>query len=98
MQYPLGASPNNNSPLPLSHEPHQAIGGNPTRTANSGFIAFLLARYLLRRFAGGVPGGTRTPDLLLRRQLLYPTELLARMQYLAARSEDMERVKGIEPS
>ena len=23
----------------------------------------------------GVPGGIRTPDLLLRRQLLYPTEL-----------------------
>ena len=25
----------------------------------------------------GTPGGTRTPDLLLRRQLLYPVELLA---------------------
>ena len=25
----------------------------------------------------GTPGGTRTPDLLLRRQLLYPAELLA---------------------
>ena len=25
----------------------------------------------------GTPEGTRTPDLLLRRQLLYPTELLA---------------------
>ena len=25
----------------------------------------------------GVPGGTRTPDLLLRRQLLYPVELRA---------------------
>ena len=24
---------------------------------------------------GGLPGGTRTPDLLLRRQLLYPVEL-----------------------
>ena len=23
----------------------------------------------------GLPGGTRTPDLLLRRQLLYPVEL-----------------------
>ena len=46
----------------------------------------------------GAPEGTRTPGLLLRRQLLYPTELLARMQYLAARSEDMERVMGIEPT
>lgn len=27
--------------------------------------------------AAGVPGGTRTPDLLLRRQLLYPVELRA---------------------
>ena len=46
----------------------------------------------------GTPGGTRTPYLLLRRQLLYPTELLARMQYLAARPEGMERVMGIEPT
>ncbi len=36
----------------------------------------------------GTPGGTRTPGLLLRRQLLYPAELLARM----------ERVMGIEPT
>ena len=36
----------------------------------------------------GVPWGTRTLDLLLRRQLLYPTELKARM----------ERVMGIEPT
>ena len=36
----------------------------------------------------GTPEGTRTPGLLLRRQLLYPTELLARM----------ERVMGIEPT
>lgn len=27
--------------------------------------------------SNGLPGGTRTPDLLLRRQLLYPVELLA---------------------
>ena len=36
----------------------------------------------------GTPEGTRTPGLLLRRQLLYPTELLARM----------ERVTGIGPA
>ena len=36
----------------------------------------------------GTPEGTRTPHLLLRRQLLYPDELLARM----------ERVMGIEPT
>ena len=37
----------------------------------------------------GTPEGTRTPDLLLRRQLLYPAELLARV---------MERVTGIGPA
>ena len=30
----------------------------------------------------GAPEGTRTPDLLLRRQLLYPAELLARIAAL----------------
>ena len=34
------------------------------------------AAYLLG-FQLGAPGGTRTPDPLLRRQLLYPPELLA---------------------
>ena len=38
--------------------------------------------------SAGTPEGTRTPHLLLRRQLLYPDELLARM----------ERVMGIEPT
>ena len=36
----------------------------------------------------GTPEGTRTPDPLLRRQLLYPPELRALM----------ERVMGIEPT
>ena len=36
----------------------------------------------------GTPEGIRTPDPLLRRQLLYPPELQARM----------ERVMGIEPT
>ena len=39
----------------------------------------------------GTPEGIRTPGLLLRRQLLYPTELLAH-------SETVERVTGIEPA
>ena len=33
--------------------------------------------------ANGTPGGTRTPGLLLRRQLLYPAELLARIYSIA---------------
>ena len=39
----------------------------------------------------GMPRGSRTPDLLLRRQLLYPAELLAH-------KKQMERVMGIEPT
>ena len=38
--------------------------------------------------SNGTPEGTRTPDPLLRRQLLYPPELQAHM----------ERVMGIEPT
>ena len=41
------------------------------------------------KFCSGAPWGTRTLDLLLRRQLLYPAELKARA---------MERVMGIEPT
>ena len=46
------------------------------------------AAFYLTLAASGTPGGTRTPDLLLRRQLLYPDELLAHL----------ERVMGIEPT
>ena len=35
----------------------------------------------------GTPEGTRTPGLLLRRQLLYPTELLARILEQVTRIE-----------
>ena len=45
----------------------------------------------------GTPEGTRTPGLLLRRQLLYPTELLAHMPQTRGLVQ-LERVKGIEPS
>ena len=38
--------------------------------------AFFLCKY---EEEIGTPGGTRTPDLLLRRQLLYPAELKARI-------------------
>ena len=53
-------------------------------------IRFLMhsTAWHLSPLRGGTPEGTRTPDLLLRRQLLYPTELLAHM----------ERVMGIEPT
>ncbi len=45
--------------------------------ASAGFVG---CRGMSRRCpgrSGGLPGGTRTPDLLLRRQLLYPVELRA---------------------
>ena len=44
----------------------------------------------------GALGGTRTPGLLLRRQLLYPAELLT---HTCRRCNGrMERVMGIEPT
>ena len=58
----------------------------------------------------GAPKGTRTPGLLLRRQLLYPAELLARVRGIpfgprcifpfgeSAFSGALERVMGIEPT
>ena len=47
----------------------------------------------------GTPKGIRTPDLLLRRQLLYPAELLAQMSIPHQnRSAIMEQVMGIEPT
>ena len=51
-------------------------------------ILFFCAAQLRVGSCLGTPRGTRTPDLLLRRQLLYPAELLAHM----------ERVMGIEPT
>ena len=45
---------------------------------------------MLLQQKSGAPEGTRTPGLLLRRQLLYPTELLAHKK--------VERVTGIEPA
>ena len=41
-----------------------------------------------------MPAGIRTQDLLLRRQLLYPTELQAHIIY----GKKVERVMGIEPT
>jgi hypothetical protein len=44
-------------------------------TSVSGTVWYPFVRVRHRRI--GLPGGTRTPDLLLRRQLLYPVELRA---------------------
>ena len=57
---------------------------------------------LLTRYLSGVPWGIRTPDLLLRRQLLYPTELKAQAYKLykwrTKMRHSLERVMGIEPT
>ena len=42
----------------------------------------------------GTPGGIRTPDLLLRRQLLYPAELLAHFD--GAGDGNRTRVSSLE--
>ena len=56
-----------------------------------------IERHARRR---GALEGTRTPDPLLRRQLLYPPELQAHYYPLHCRmfGEKMERVMGIEPT
>lgn len=40
------------------------LGGHVSQSAHFG-----------RQTSRGIPGGTRTPNLLLRRQMLYPVEL-----------------------
>ena len=44
----------------------------------------------------GTPEGTRTPGLLLRRQLLYPTELLARICQVGAGDGNRTRIPSLE--
>ena len=47
----------------------------------------------------GAPEGTRTPDPLLRRQMLYPAELQAPVYRFEKNGvASMERVMGIEPT
>ena len=70
---------------PRSSEPQSdALANYATPT-----IFIFLRREPLPVYRHGTPGGIRTPHLLLRRQLLYPNELLA---------HGMERVTGIEPA
>lgn len=49
--------------------------------------------YIHHIYSFGTPEGTRTPGLLLRRQLLYPPELLAHIPGIL-----LERAMGIEPT
>ena len=52
----------------------------------------------IKKSPNGTPEGTRTPDLLLRRQLLYPPELLAHIELNIISTKLMERAMGIEPT
>ena len=54
----------------------------------------LNVRVLRHRQGNGTPEGTRTPDLLLRRQLLYPAELLAHLD--GAGDGNRTRVSSLE--
>ena len=49
-------------------------------------------------FGNGAIGGIRTPDLCLRRALLYPAELQSQGSVACQGLATMERVKGIGPS
>ena len=60
------------------------VGSNPTRCAKNRQVSTETCRFYFftaDRRKAGTPGGTRTPDLLLRRQLLYPAELLAHVRW-----------------
>ena len=52
---------------------------SPLKVASSGSPAFSLCRRNRRKWLviNGVPGGIRTPNLLIRSQKLYPVELQA---------------------
>ena len=58
------------------------------------FSLFTLNFSLLTAGKLGTPEGTRTPDLLLRRQLLYPAELLAHV--FGAGDGNRTRVSSLE--
>ena len=51
---------------------------------------------MLLQQKSGAPEGTRTPGLLLRRQLLYPTELLARICQVGAGDGNRTRIPSLE--
>ena len=78
--------------LSYTHHMELALTGgerDPVRCYGAGLLFALRANNFWRSAdRPGTPEGTRTPGPLLRRQLLYPPELQARM----------ERVMGIEPT
>ena len=65
-------------------------GSSPKKDLTNQIV---LSTHQQRSFSG-TPEGTRTPDLLLRRQLLYPTELLAHIS--GAGDGNRTRVSSLE--
>ena len=69
--------------------------GNGTRTHNArNHNPVLCQLNYTHHIKNGTPEGTRTPDLLLRRQLLYPAELLAHLN--GAGDGNRTRVSSLE--
>ena len=57
--------------------PHTVCGHDAAENAVGALFFALSAKSAEVRRTSGAPGEARTPDLLLRRQTLYPTELRA---------------------
>ena len=53
-------------------------GCNGVQTRDNLWVPGMMSKWQISRETECAPGGTRTPDPLLRRQLLYPPELQAR--------------------
>ena len=60
----------------MLHPPNIALRGKSEKWIGTS-SRFTITYYLFAESKNGTPEGTRTPDLLLRRQLLYPAELQA---------------------
>ena len=75
---PAGDSQREGTKKPASHRRHRLErdgGRRRGRTADTGIFSPLLYQLSYPATDNGVPGGIRTPDLLVRSQTLYPAEL-----------------------
>ncbi len=62
-------------------EPQKAKSSRKPLRFRDSAVAEEKTQEIKREGESGAPGGNRTPDPLLRRQTLYPTELRARSDY-----------------
>ncbi len=80
----------------LSSSPDQARGFEPARCAHPARQLSRVRESAGRSFWFGVPGGIRTPNLLIRSQLLYPVEL--QTHFLGARPKFAEPCRPCKPA